>query len=76
MLTLNLEKPLQEADRLTRFNITRGQLPFLQRAALTFQQVGFSLIEIAELTNDGFKMVKSRLRYAYNNLSHLLGAPS
>ncbi len=76
MLTENLEKSLQEADRLTQFNAALGQLPFLQREAFIFQQEGFSLNEIAELTNDSFETVKSRLRYARNNLSHLLGTSS
>mgnify|MGYP000149114042 CR=1 FL=1 len=76
MLTVNLEKSLQEADRLTQFNAALGQLPFLQREAFIFQQEGFSLNEIAELTNDSFETVKSRLRYARNNLSHLLGTSS
>ena len=76
MLTVNLEKSLQAADRLTQFNAALEQLPFLQREAFIFQQEGFSLNEIAELTNDSFETVKSRLRYARNNLSHLLGTSS
>lgn len=76
MLTVNMEQSLQAADRLTQFNAALEQLPFLQREAFIFQQEGFSLNEIAELTNDSFETVKSRLRYARNNLSHLLGTSS
>ena len=75
MLTVSLEKSVQAADRLTQFNAALVQLPFLQREAFIFQQEGFTLNEIAELTNDSFETVKSRLRYARNNLSHLLGTP-
>jgi RNA polymerase sigma-70 factor (ECF subfamily) len=76
MLTISLEKSVLAADRLTQFNAALGQLPFLQREAFIFQQEGFSLNDIAELTNDSFETVKSRLRYARNNLSHLLGTSS
>ena len=76
MLTINLEKLVQAADRLTQFNAALKQLPFLQREAFIFQQEGFSLNEIAELTSESFETVKSRLRYARNNLSHLLGTSS
>lgn len=76
MLTVNLEKSLQAADRLSQFNAALAQLPFLQREAFIFQREGFSVNEIAQLTNDSFETVKSRLRYARNNLSHLLGTPS
>ncbi len=76
MLTVNLEKSLQAVDRITQFNATLLQLPFLQREAFIFQQEGFSVNEIAELTGDSFETIKSRLRYARNNLSHLLGTPS
>ena len=76
MLTVNLEKSLQAADRLSQFNAALAQLPFLQREAFIFQQEGFSVNEIVELTNDSFETIKSRLRYARNNLSHLLGTSS
>jgi RNA polymerase sigma-70 factor (ECF subfamily) len=76
MLTADLEKSIQAADRLTQFNTALGQLPFLQREAFIFQQEGFSVLEIATLTNDSFETIKSRLRYARNNLSFLLGTAS
>lgn len=73
MLSISLEKSLQNADRLTKFNNALEQLPYLQREAFIFQQEGFTLNEIAELTTDSFETIKSRLRYARNNLQHLLG---
>lgn len=76
MLTENLEKSIQAADRLTQFNSALEQLPFLQREAFIFQQEGFSVLEISALTNDSFETIKSRLRYARKNLSHLLGTSS
>jgi RNA polymerase sigma-70 factor (ECF subfamily) len=73
MLTVNLEKSIQASDRLTQFNAALKALPFLQREAFIFQQEGFSVLEISTLTDDSFETIKSRLRYARNNLSHLLG---
>jgi len=51
-------------------------LPFYQREAFIFQQEGFTVIEICQLTNESFETVKSRLRYARNNLRTLLGTRS
>jgi DNA-directed RNA polymerase specialized sigma24 family protein len=48
-------------------------LPFHQREAFIFQQEGFSVEEICTLTDENFETVKSRLRYARNNLKTLLG---
>jgi len=76
MLTASLEKSIQASSRLTQFNAALAQLPFLQREAFIFQQEGFSVLEISALTDDSFETIKSRLRYARNNLSHLLGTPS
>lgn len=76
MLTVNLEQAIQASDRLSQFNAALEQLPFLQREAFIFQQEGFSVLEIATLTNDSFETIKSRLRYARNNLSYLLGTSS
>jgi len=76
MLTVSLEKSILASARLTQFNAALAQLPFLQREAFIFQQEGFSVVEISTLTNDSFETIKSRLRYARNNLSHLLGSQS
>lgn len=76
VLTANLEKSIQTADRLTQFNAALEQLPFLQKEAFIFQQEGFSVLEISMLTDDSFETIKSRLRYARNNLHHLIGSQS
>jgi RNA polymerase sigma-70 factor (ECF subfamily) len=76
MLTGELEQSIQAADRLTQFNAALAQLPFLQKEAFIFQQEGFSVMEISVLTDESFETIKSRLRYARKNLSHLLGSPS
>jgi RNA polymerase sigma-70 factor (ECF subfamily) len=75
ILTVSLEQSIQNSDRLTQFNQALEQLPFLQREAFIFQQEGFSVAEISVLTDDSFETIKSRLRYARKNLSHLLGTP-
>ena len=76
LLSDSLEHSLQTSDRLTQFNHAIAQLPYLQREAFIFQQEGFSVEEIAQLCHESFETVKSRLRYARNNLRNLLGKPS
>ncbi len=60
-------------DRLAAFNRALVHLPFYQREAFVFQQEGFSILEIAEMTNESFETVKSRLRYARKQLKIILG---
>jgi RNA polymerase sigma factor (sigma-70 family) len=74
--TTNLSKEFDQADQLTKFNEAITMLPFHQRETFIFQQEGFSVIEICELTDESFETVKSRLRYARNNLKTLLGTRS
>lgn len=64
---------VEKHNRLAQFNAAINALPFPQREVFIFQQEGFSVIEIAQLTNENFETVKSRLRYARNNLKALLG---
>lgn len=64
---------IEKHDRLAQFNEAINTLPFSQREVFIFQQEGFSVMEIAQLTNENFETVKSRLRYARNNLKALLG---
>jgi len=74
---LNSCSPAQELEmnvRLESFNLAINQLPFYQREAFIFQQEGFSVIEICDLTNENFETVKSRLRYARINLKEMLGS--
>jgi RNA polymerase sigma-70 factor (ECF subfamily) len=73
MFSVSLEQSIQAMNRLAQFNCALEQLPFLQREAFLFQQEGFTVQEVAELTNDSFETIKSRLRYARNNLGQLLG---
>ena len=61
-----------ESDKLTSFNKALMSLNFFQREAFILQQEEFSLSEIAEITGCEFETVKSRLRYAKQNLRKLL----
>lgn len=69
----NLSKAFENANQLEKFNQAITALPFYQREVFIFQQEGFSVLEICELTSENFETVKSRLRYARNNLKTLLG---
>ncbi len=69
----SLEKTIAEKDALTCFNDIINQLPFHQREAFIFQQEGFSIAEICQLTDENFETVKSRLRYARSTLKTQLG---
>ena len=48
-------------------------LPFLQKEALSLQLEGFSLQEIATITNSEAETIKTRLRYAKQTLKQRLG---
>lgn len=48
-------------------------LSFVQREALTLQQEGFSLEEIVAITQSNLETIKTRLRYARQNLKQQLG---
>ena len=56
------------------FNAALKQLSFVQREAITLQQEGFSLADIELITQSNHESVKTRLRYAKQNLKRLLGA--
>ncbi|XQF89565.1 sigma-70 family RNA polymerase sigma factor [Pseudoalteromonas espejiana] len=56
------------------FDNALKQLSFVQREAITLQQEGFSLADIALITQSSHESVKTRLRYAKQNLKRLLGA--
>ena len=66
------EKLLLAKDKLARFNTALEQLSYTQREAYIFQQEGFSVTEISQLTSESFETIKSRLRYARNNLVKLM----
>ncbi len=73
LVTNSLEHVLAESDQLQLFNDTLAQLPFYQREAFVFQQEGFSVAEICQLTQANFETVKSRLRYARNTFKTVFG---
>ena len=56
------------------FDEALKQLSFVQREAITLQQEGFSLADIELITQSNHESVKTRLRYAKQNLKRLLGA--
>lgn len=66
------EKIYAEQTRLSAFNQLVDALPFYQREAFIFQQEGFSLAEICQLTGESFETVKSRIRYAKQRLKSQL----
>ena len=70
--TLSVEKNVIWSDQLTAFNDAIAKLPFYQREAFIFQQEGFSLAEICQLTDASFETVKSRIRYAKQRLKSQL----
>lgn len=72
--TQNPEKYIEKEKQLAVFNKAIIALPYLQREAFIFQQEGFSLLQISELTNESQETIKSRLRYARNYLKNNIGA--
>lgn len=62
--TTSPEYLLIQQNQQALFNHVIEHLPFYQREAFIFQQEGFSLNEICDLTNENFETVKSRIRYA------------
>lgn len=56
------------------FDAALKQLSFVQREAITLQQEGFSLTDIELITQSSLETIKTRLRYAKQNLKRLLGA--
>jgi len=62
----------QTQDRLQRFNRALENLPFVQKEAFCLQQEMFSLEDIASITHNNIETVKSRLRYAKDNLREQL----
>ena len=76
VITASLSHELEHTDKLAKFNEAIIALPFYQREVLIFQQEGFAVMEICQLTDESFETIKSRLRYARNNLKKLLGTSS
>lgn len=63
---------LVKTDQLAAFNQALSSLPFLQREALVLQQEGLSLREIAAVTDSEIETIKTRLRYAKQQLKVVL----
>lgn len=64
-------KPLQQllaAEQSAHLELAIQRLPLLQREALLLQLEDFSLAQISEITGAGQETVKTRLRYARNQL--------
>ncbi len=54
------------------FNLALKQLSFTQKEAFCLQQDGFSIEDIANITNSNKETIKTRIRYAKQNLKKLL----
>ncbi len=65
---------LLAAERAASLDQAIMQLPHLQREALMLQLEDFSLAQIAEITQSLPETVKTRLRYARQQLKQLTGA--
>lgn len=69
----NIEsKEIDNSDMLSAFNSALARLNFYQREAFILQQEGFSVSEISHITHCEFETVKSRLRYAKQNLRTMI----
>ena len=68
-------KPLQQllkAEQLADLDQAIQRLPAVQREALLLQLEDFSLAQISEITGAGAETVKTRLRYARQQLQYWL----
>ncbi len=63
---------VQQAQDLQLFSQAIARLPLMQREALMLQLEEFSIEQISEITQSNPETVKTRLRYARQNLKHLL----
>jgi len=63
---------LQRCEAQQRLDSAIAFLPYVQREALMLQLEEFSLDQISEITGCGVETVKTRLRYARQNLKTLL----
>jgi RNA polymerase sigma-70 factor (ECF subfamily) len=69
----NIEsKEIENSDMVSAFNSALARLNFYQREAFILQQEGFSVSEISHITHCEFETVKSRLRYAKQNLRTMI----
>jgi RNA polymerase sigma-70 factor (ECF subfamily) len=68
----NIEANLDDGDISVLFDHGLLSLAFEQREAFCLQQEGFTLQDIANITHCPIETVKSRLRYAKDNLRKVL----
>lgn len=68
----NIEANLHDGDISVLFDHGLLSLAFEQREAFCLQQEGFTLQDIANITHCPIETVKSRLRYAKDNLRKVL----
>ncbi|MBD1584028.1 sigma-70 family RNA polymerase sigma factor [Pseudoalteromonas sp. S16_S37] len=61
------------SEPTTNLSAAIEQLPFLQKEALSLQLEDFSLKEIAQITQSNTETIKTRLRYARQQLKQVLG---
>ena len=72
-LSGTIESVIIKNQHLDQFNRAIAKMPLMQREAFIFQQEGFSINDISQLTNSEPEAVKSRLRYARQHLKKSLG---
>jgi RNA polymerase sigma-70 factor (ECF subfamily) len=72
LASINLSEQFIQVEQLEQFNTIIAQLPFYQREAFILQQEGCSLAEIAIITDEKKETIKTRLRYAKQNLKQYL----
>ncbi|TQF69744.1 RNA polymerase sigma factor [Pseudoalteromonas luteoviolacea] len=71
---LTLDNSFSEASSERLYQAIKT-LPHTQKEALSLQLEGFSLKQIADITNTNAETVKTRLRYAKQQLKTILGEP-
>jgi RNA polymerase sigma-70 factor (ECF subfamily) len=68
-------KPLEHNEDMNiKFRQILEQLPFVQREAFVLQQEGFSIAQIADITQQKIETIKTRLRYAKLQFKQHIGA--
>ena len=68
-----LNQDTLDNDIQTRFKQVLENLPFKQREAFVLQQEGFSILQIAQITQEKEQTIKTRLRYAKSYFRQHIG---
>ncbi|PAJ75201.1 hypothetical protein CJF42_06800 [Pseudoalteromonas sp. NBT06-2] len=61
------------SDIQIKFKLLLKNLPFAQREAFSLQQEGFSILQIAQITQQKEQTIKTRLRYAKSYFKQHIG---